>query len=168
MIRLFPSGSKKSKDKRDWNNCQCSCKFYGDSFIQSRRTKVVHGIPGGGSSGNGRGVIHSSVLTVSSSGVVQAVGVGTATVTAAAGNQICAYTIVVSMDSSMIVTEMDLSLSSNTIYVGNSVSASLLVRPSSGEHTFYKVKDANSIILTDSVGNEAEGETAKFYVLKKK
>lgn len=60
MIRLFPSGSKKSKDKRDWNNCQCSCKFYGDSFIQSRRTKVVHGIPGGGSSGNGRGVIHSS------------------------------------------------------------------------------------------------------------
>ena len=48
----------------------------------------------------------SSVLTVSSSGVVQAVGVGTATVTAAAGNQICAYTIVVSMDSTMIVTEM--------------------------------------------------------------
>ena len=73
----------------------------------------------------------SSVLTVSSSGVVQAVGVGTATVTAAAGNQICAYTIVVSMDSSMIVTEMDLSLSSNTLYVGNSVSASLQVRPSS-------------------------------------
>ena len=73
----------------------------------------------------------SSVLTVSSSGVVQAVGVGTATVTAAAGNQICAYTIVVSMDSSMIVTEMDLSLSSNTIYVGNSVSASLQVRPTS-------------------------------------
>ena len=75
----------------------------------------------------------SSVLTVSSSGVVQAVGVGTATVTAA-GNQICAYTIVVSMDSSMIVTEMDLSLSSNTIYVGNSVSASLQVRPSSASN----------------------------------
>ena len=76
----------------------------------------------------------SSVLTVSSSGVVQAVGVGTATVTAAAGNQICAYTIVVSMDSTMIVTEMDLSLSSNTIYVGNSVSASLQVRPSSASN----------------------------------
>ena len=60
----------------------------------------------------------SSVLTVSSSG----------------GNQICAYTIVVSMDSSMIVTEMDLSLSSNTIYVGNSVSASLQVRPSSASN----------------------------------
>ena len=76
----------------------------------------------------------SSVLTVSSSGVVQAVGVGTATITAAAGNQICAYTIVVSMDSSMIVTEMDLSLSSNTIYVGNSVSAQLQVRPTSASN----------------------------------
>lgn len=76
----------------------------------------------------------SSVLTVSNSGVVQAVGVGTATITAAAGNQICAYTIVVSMDSSMIVTEMDLALSSNTIYVGNSVSASLQVRPTSASN----------------------------------
>lgn len=44
----------------------------------------------------------------------------------------------------------------------------MLVRPSSGEHTFYKVKDANSIVMTDSVGNELEGEIAKFYVLKKK
>ena len=44
----------------------------------------------------------------------------------------------------------------------------MLVRPSSGEHTFYKVKDANSIVMTDSVGNEPEGETAKFYVLKKR
>ena len=44
----------------------------------------------------------------------------------------------------------------------------MLVHPSSGEHTIYKVKDANFIILTDSVGNEPEGETAKFYVLKSK
>lgn len=44
----------------------------------------------------------------------------------------------------------------------------MLVRPSSGEHTFYKVKDAESIIMTDSLGNEPEGETAKLYVLKKK
>ena len=43
----------------------------------------------------------------------------------------------------------------------------MLVLPSSGEHTFYKVKDANSIVMTDSVGNEPEGETAKHYVLKK-
>ena len=29
------------------------------------------------------------------------------------------------------------------------------------------MKDANSIVMTDSVGNEPEGETAKSYVLKK-
>ena len=44
----------------------------------------------------------------------------------------------------------------------------MLVRPSSGEHTFYKVKDDNNIVMTDSVGNEPEGETARFYVLKKR
>ena len=43
----------------------------------------------------------------------------------------------------------------------------MLVRPSSGDHTFYKVKDS-SIIMTDSLGNEPEGETAKLYVLTKK
>lgn len=44
----------------------------------------------------------------------------------------------------------------------------MLVRPSTDEQTFYKVKDANSIIMTDSMGVEPEGETAKLYVLKKK
>ena len=44
----------------------------------------------------------------------------------------------------------------------------MLVRPSTGEQTFYKVKDANSIIMTDSMGVEPESETAKLYVLKKK
>lgn len=44
----------------------------------------------------------------------------------------------------------------------------MLVRPSSGEHTFYKVKDGKSIVMTDSLGNEPEGETAKLYVLTKK
>ena len=44
----------------------------------------------------------------------------------------------------------------------------MLVHPSSGEHTIYKVKDANFIVLTDSVGNEPEGKTARFYVLKKR
>lgn len=44
----------------------------------------------------------------------------------------------------------------------------MLVRPSSGEHIFYKVKDDNNIVLTDSLGNEPEGETAKLYVLTKK
>lgn len=44
----------------------------------------------------------------------------------------------------------------------------MLVRPSSGEQTYYKVKDNNSIVMTDSLGVESEGETAKLYVLKKK
>jgi lipoprotein nlpE len=44
----------------------------------------------------------------------------------------------------------------------------MLVCPYSGEHTFYKVKDDNNIVMTDSVGNEPEGETARFYVLKKR
>jgi len=32
----------------------------------------------------------------------------------------------------------------------------MLVHPSSGEHTFYKVKDGNCIILIDSFGNEPQ------------
>lgn len=44
----------------------------------------------------------------------------------------------------------------------------MFVRPSSGEHSFYKVKDSKSIVMTDSLGNEPEGETAKLYVLTKK
>lgn len=34
----------------------------------------------------------------------------------------------------------------------------MLVHPSSGEHTFYKVKDANHIILIDLFGNELQIE----------
>ena len=89
------------------------------------------------------------VLTVSICGVVQAVGVGTATVTAAAGNQICAYTISVSMVSTMCGTEMDLALSSNTIYVGNSVSASLQVRPSSAsQYATISLTSSNEKVAT--------------------
>ena len=35
------------------------------------------------------------------------------------------------------------------------------------EYTVVLGKRANFIVLTDSVGNEPEGETAKIYVLKK-
>ena len=93
----------------------------------------------------------TSILTVSNTGVVQAVGVGTTRITAAAGNQICAYTIVVSMDSSMIVTEMDLSLSSNTIYVGNSVSAQLQVRPTSASNYATVTATCGSVTATTNV-----------------
>ena len=44
----------------------------------------------------------------------------------------------------------------------------LLMHPSSGEHTFYKVKDANHIILIDSFGNEPQKEDKKNYILKRK
>lgn len=43
----------------------------------------------------------------------------------------------------------------------------MLVRPSSGDNIFYKVRDGNRIVLIDSFGNEPEGETARFYVLKR-
>lgn len=43
----------------------------------------------------------------------------------------------------------------------------VLVRPSSGEQTYYKVKDDQHVVMTDSLGNEPEGETAKLYVLTK-
>ena len=103
----------------------------------------------------------SSVLTVSSSGVVTAVGTGTATVTAAAGNQICAYTISVSMDSSMIVTEMDLSLASNTIYVGNSVSASLQVRPTSAsQYATVTLTSSNERVATVNSFGRVTGVSA--------
>ena len=36
------------------------------------------------------------------------------------------------------------------------------------ETSYYKVKDANSLIMTDSLGNEPEGAMAKHYVLTKK
>lgn len=44
----------------------------------------------------------------------------------------------------------------------------MLVHPSSGEHTFYKVKDANYIVLIDSFGNEPQKEDKKNYILKRK
>ena len=44
----------------------------------------------------------------------------------------------------------------------------MFIHPSSGDNIFYKVKDDNNIVMTDSVGNEPEGETARFYVLKKR
>ena len=44
-----------------------------------------------------------------------------------------------------------------------------IIRPSSGETSYYKVKDANSLIMTDSLGTEPEGHAmAKHYVLTKK
>ena len=44
----------------------------------------------------------------------------------------------------------------------------MLAHPSSGEHTFYKVKDTNHIILIDSFGNEPKKENRDNYALIKK
>ena len=43
----------------------------------------------------------------------------------------------------------------------------MLVHPSSGEHTIYKVMDDNHIILIDSFGNEPKKEGRRKYILKK-
>ena len=44
----------------------------------------------------------------------------------------------------------------------------MLVHPSSGDNIFYKVRDANSIILVDSFGYNPPKEVRKNYILKKK
>ena len=44
----------------------------------------------------------------------------------------------------------------------------MLVHPSSRDNIFYKVRDANSIILIDSFGNEPKKEDRKNYILKKR
>ena len=44
----------------------------------------------------------------------------------------------------------------------------LLAHPSSGDNIFYKVRDANHIILIDSFGNEPKKENRDYYALIKK
>ena len=72
-----------------------------------------------------------NVISVTSDGVAQAVGLGTAHVAATVGDQSCLYTITSRPDESMIVTEMDITLASNTIAVGDTTSLSLAVLPTS-------------------------------------
>ncbi len=42
----------------------------------------------------------------------------------------------------------------------------MLVHPSSGNNIFYKVRDANHIVLIDSFGNEPQNVDKKNYTLK--
>ena len=44
----------------------------------------------------------------------------------------------------------------------------MLVHPSSGDNKFYKVRDANHIVLIDSFGNEPQKENRDNYALIKK
>lgn len=44
----------------------------------------------------------------------------------------------------------------------------MLVHPSSGDNKFYKVRDANHIVLIDSFGNEPPKEDKKNYIQRRK
>ena len=70
-----------------------------------------------------------NVVSVDSEGVAQAVGLGTANITATCGGVSCTYTITPQPDASMIATEMDITLASSTIAVGETTSLSLAVLP---------------------------------------
>lgn len=72
-----------------------------------------------------------NVVSVSEDGVAQAVGLGTAQITATSGNVSCTYVITTQPDSSMVATEMDITLASSTIAVGDTTSLSLAVLPTS-------------------------------------
>ena len=76
----------------------------------------------------------STIVNVTSEGVAQAVGVGTAQVIASADGVSCVYTITTELDESMIVNEMDITLASGTIAVGETTSLSLGVLPSSASN----------------------------------
>ena len=76
----------------------------------------------------------STIVNVTSEGVAQAVGVGTAQVIASADGVSCVYTITTELDESMIVKEMDITLASGTIAVGETTSLSLGVLPSSASN----------------------------------
>ena len=86
-----------------------------------------------------------NVVSVDSEGVAQAVGLGTANITATCGGVSCTYTITPQPDASMIATEMDITLASNTIAVGETTSLSLAVLPTSA---------ANYINVSLSSSNE--------------
>ena len=70
-----------------------------------------------------------NIVSVGEDGVAQAVGLGTANVTATCGDVSCTYTITTQPDSTMIATEMDITLASSTIAVGDTTSLSLAVLP---------------------------------------
>ena len=70
-----------------------------------------------------------NIVAVTEDGVAQAVGLGTANIAATAGGVSCVYTITTQPDSTMIPQELDITLQSNTIYVGDNTSCSLAVLP---------------------------------------
>ena len=70
-----------------------------------------------------------NIVSVTEDGVVQAVGLGTAQITATCGGVSCTYAITTQPDSTMIATEMDITLASSTVAVGDHTNVSLAVLP---------------------------------------
>lgn len=92
---------------------------------------------------------NEALLTVTGSGEVQALGVGVVNVTATAGDVSCVYTIDVRPNASMIVAEMDLTLSSNRIGVGDSTTLSIQVLPTSAaEYAQLTLSSSNESVAT--------------------
>ena len=94
-----------------------------------------------------------NVVSVGTDGVAQAVGLGTANITATCGGVSCTYTITTQPDASMIATEMDITLASNTIAVGDTTSLSLAVLPTTA---------ANYISVSLSSSNESVATVNNF------
>lgn len=94
-----------------------------------------------------------SIVSVTAEGAAQAVGLGTTQVIATAEGVSCVYTITTELDESMIVTEMDLTLASSTIAVGDTTSLSLAVLPTSA---------SNYASVTLSSSNEAVATVNNF------
>ena len=96
----------------------------------------------------------STIVNVTSEGVAQAVGVGTAQVIASADGVSCVYTITTELDESMIVKEMDITLASSTIAVGETTSLSLGVLPSSASnYASVSLSSSNPAVATVKVVN---------------
>lgn len=92
---------------------------------------------------------NEAVLAVASDGTIQGVSLGTAQVTATAGGKSCTYTITVVPNASMIVAEMDLSLSANRIAVGDTASVSIQVLPTtSASYAEIALSSSNEKVAT--------------------
>ena len=90
-----------------------------------------------------------SVATVASDGTVTAVGTGTTAIAATAGDASCVYMITVKKDSSMIVTEMDVTLAASAIYVGDTTTVSLAVLPTTAaNYADVTLSSSNTAIAT--------------------
>ena len=90
-----------------------------------------------------------NVVSVTAEGVAQAVGLGTAHVTATADGASCVYTITTELDESMIVTDMDITLASSTISVGDTTSLSLAVLPTSASnYANVSLSSSNEAVAT--------------------